>query len=194
MIYSLIVAPLILSVRTSAEVNGPPQPAVSNKTWENARNMFEVTECDETWVDASSVGLGYLWFETSAAYNYSSAIAFCERRNSSLIEIDSKEQWNFTITKLETISEKVPFSIDAFGESMVKAWWGGASDEEKEGEWVWTKSGVPVQEFVWGEGQPNNYKRKQNYFCFHKQKGQESFEGNDDIGSTRYYPLCQKKR
>ena len=59
--FILIVTPLILSVRTT--------PA-SNETLEDARSAVE---CNETWLDGSSVGLGYLWFETSRTYSYSSA-------------------------------------------------------------------------------------------------------------------------
>ena len=34
-------------------------------------------------------------------------------------------------------------------------WWGGATDKAKEGKWVWTESGLKVESFVWGEGEPN---------------------------------------
>ena len=184
--FILIVTPLILSVRTT--------PA-SNETLEDARSAVE---CNETWVDGSSVGLGYLWFETSRTYSYSSAIAFCESRNSSLIEIDSQEQWKFTIAKLKNISEKVPWRISSDG-YIWQGWWGGATNEKDGGKWVWTQSGVPVQDFAWGEGQPNiqNWNPNgQGYFCFYisPDYGLKNFVGNDFSGHEKIYPLCQQKR
>ena len=51
--------------------------------------------------------MGYLWFETSEWTNYDDAIKFCKNMNSSLIEIDSEEQFDYVANKLLTITENV---------------------------------------------------------------------------------------
>ena len=152
------------------------------------RTTTYTSECDPGWIDASSVGLGCLWFDTSAK-SYSDATIFCENMDSSLIEIDTPLQMNFTTEKLKTISETAKWQN--FEGYQWKAWWGGATDEEKEGTWTWA-SGKPVESFVWGPGQPSNT-YNQDYFCFSidNRYGKEHFIGNDC--SAKNYPLCQKK-
>ena len=72
------------------------------------RTTTSTSECDTGWIDASSVGLGCLWFDTSAK-SYSDATIFCENMDSSLIEIETPLQMNFTTEKLKTISETAKF-------------------------------------------------------------------------------------
>ena len=155
------------------------------------RTSTYTSECDTSWIDASSVGLGCLWFDTSAK-SYAEATTFCENMDSSLIEIETPLQMNFTTEKLKTISETAEWQN--FQGYQWKAWWGGATDEAKEGMWTWA-SGKPLSldSFVWGPGQPSNTEN-QDYFCFliDKHYNKENFIGNDCSGKN--YPLCQKKR
>ena len=79
--------------------------------------------CNETWVDASSVGLGYLWFDTSELMRYENAIKYCHQdRNSRLI--DTPEQMDFTTKKLMPLNGKVLWQTYANGNYR----WGGATD------------------------------------------------------------------
>ena len=143
--------------------------------------------CDE-WEDASNVSLGYLWFEQQAQLNYSQAVSFCEERLSYPIEINSKNQLNFVINKINLISENVENLT--LGGAPAKAWWGSATDKEEEGTWKWSQSGKAVEEFVWGGVEPNNYGDEHN-FCL---LNWHQYKGADVAGSHMMYPLCQQKR
>ena len=129
---------------------------------------------------------------------YGAAITFCKEKNSTLIEIDSLDQKDFIFEKLQKISGEVKWQTPPG--RKYKAWWAGATDEEEEGTWRWTQSGEPVQDFMWGGGEPNNAGNGEDYFCFIKGIPVESdndegpYKGNDCSGSSRVgYPLCQKK-
>ena len=150
------------------------------------------SDCNDDWEDASDVGLGYLWFETSETMTYGSAVTFCENRNSKLIEIDSYKQMSYIVHKLRTASS------DWWTSAWGTLWWGGATDRAQEGAWRWTQSGAAVQNFVWRVGEPNNKGGYEDYFCFFKSYhdydgSEDSFFGNDCSYSSEGYPLCQQK-
>ena len=149
-------------------------------------------ECNETWVDASSVSLGYLWFDTSELKRYENAIKYCQDRNSRLIEIYTPEQMDFTTKKLMPLNGKVLWQALHNGYRW-KAWWGGASDKVKERTWFW-ESGkpLPLNSFIWGRGEPNDY-NNEDYFCFTiNEESNPNFFGNDCRGVA--FPLCQQER
>ena len=141
------------------------------------------------WEDGRSVGLGYLWFEKDAHLTHSEAVKFCEKKHGHLIEIDSQAQLDYVVNTLKIISKNV--RVFPLGFSHAKGWWGGATDEDKEGTWLWEESGAPVQSFVWGTNpqQPNSHGDEDN-FCFLDWTG---FKGNDVAGTHKMYPLCQYK-
>ena len=155
--------------------------------------------CNENWEDASNMGLGYLWFETTLKMNYGNAITFCKDKNSSLVEIDSPEQMNYTIMRLKVISENVDwedYNIWYEGEYYTyewKGWWGGATEKE-DNSWLWTESGASLEfdSFVWGRDQPND-PNGLNYFCFVINPAVDNFYGNDKRYGSKNYPLCQQK-
>ena len=91
--------------------------------------------------------------------NYGNAVTFCKDRNSSLIEINSPEQMNYAIQKLNNISEKVDWNkYYTYYTYKWKGWWGGATEKE-DNVWIWTESGTLLvsDSFVWGPGQPNDH-------------------------------------
>ena len=113
---------------------------------------------------------------------------------SNLIEIDTVEQINYVIVKLNT------FGLGGDG------WWGGATYAQSEGTWIWPKSGQRVQDFVWGRApggceipviapcrcqEPNGCGGDEDYFSFVQGNG---YKGGDVPGSLQLYPLCQQKR
>ena len=146
------------------------------------------------WEDARYLNLGHLWFEKSSQLVYYQAKQFCEARKSNLIEIDSEDQMNYIVGRLT-------------GPRLGgKGWWGGATDAQSEGSWIWPKSGQRVQDFVWGRApggceipviapcrcqEPNNCGGDEDYFSFFRDNG---YKGADVIGSLTMYPLCQQKR
>ena len=152
------------------------------------RSNNDVPICNKDWEDADNVGLGYLWIEKSQKMNYADAKIFCESKNANLIEIESQDQMNFIKEKLKSVGE----SMDPDQRDDIY-WWGGATDEDKEGTWKWTQSGktFDTTSFVWAEGQPNNAGGNgEDYFCFWNKRG---YLGNDCGGSLKTFPLRQRK-
>ena len=152
----------------------------------HVRSNNDVPICNKDWEDADNVNLGYLWIEKSQKMNYAEAKTFCEKMNASLIEIESEEQMNFITDKLKTVGK----SINQ-GQNGDMFWWGGATDEEREGTWKWTQSGRTFDRssYVWAPGQPDNVGNGEDYFCFWNKK---DYLGND-CGPFETFPLCQRK-
>ena len=118
--------------------------------------------CNTNWEDASSEGLGYLWYKNTTM-TYSEAVTFCSDQQAQLVEIDTVEQLSFLRSKLTDFSVNVePIS---FGYEDIKPFWGGAT-KEGGNEWRWTNSRVKVQDFVWGEGEPNYLQGREDKLCF----------------------------
>ena len=106
--------------------------------------------CDEDWTDGNSVGLGYLWIERFTTCNYEEAVRYCGERHSHLIEIFTSEPMEFVVNKLMQLNTDHAIQTNCFRscpsctrECWV-GWWGGVSDEDQEGKWVWPKSGKLV--------------------------------------------------
>ena len=128
---------------------------------------------------------------------YEEAISFCKAKHSSLVEIESPEQIDFITEKLKSISNKVEWQYWSNGGSsgQWKAWWGGATDKDHENKWKWTISKVTIQDFVWGDGEPNDNNGNgdgEDFFCFIITSEESDYYGNDCSGSMNY-PLCQQK-
>ena len=151
--------------------------------------MYPLCQYKEGWEDGRSVGLGFLWFEKEAQLTHPEAVRFCEKKNSHLIEIDSQAQLDYVVNTLKIISKNV--RVFPLGFSHAKGWWGGATDEDKEGTWLWEESRAPVQSFVWATNpqQPNSHGDEDN-FSFLDWSG---FKGHDVAGTHKMYPLCQYK-
>ena len=153
--------------------------------------VTEATESGQGWEDGRHVGLGYLWFEKEAQLTHAEAVSFCKvkERNSRLVEIHSQAQLDFVVNTLKIISHDV--KVFPLGYSHAKGWWGGATDKDREGYWIWEESRRPVQSFVWATNpqQPNSH-GDEDYFCFLDWSG---FTGHDAAGTHKMYPLCQLK-
>ena len=90
--------------------------------------------CEEDWVDVRYLRLGCLWFEKFHIMNVSEAAAFCQKKKSQLIEIESPDQIQFVADTLKSLSRSVNWSYWGCDRRYVnrKAWWGGASDAGRE--------------------------------------------------------------
>ena len=86
--------------------------------------------CDDGWVDGHSVGMGCLLFKKTLK-SHPEAKTFCQGqgRTSALVEVYSPDQLNFLRGKLSVLGSD---------------WWGGATDERREGAWRWPRSGAGV--------------------------------------------------
>ena len=133
--------------------------------------------CDLGWSDAHFVNMGCLYFGTERM-NIDNANKFCGLNNSAhLVEVLTSNQMDFLVNQLQLLEIQ----------TGSKSYWGGATDFGREGQWYWMNSLLPVEDFVWGWGQPN-----------------EGYDGNyldffsDTLGSVSLsqsvrVPICQKK-
>ena len=137
--------------------------------------------CNSDFEDASLLGMGRILLKKTEKMNYQEAVTFCQKRHSTLVEIESEEQMTFVNNRLKDLDK------DSDGKPIV--WCGGASDDGAEGDWRWTQSGKKVDDFVWWPGEPGG--AHQDHFL-----GFESFRdyyGADIDGARLCYPLCQQK-
>ena len=133
--------------------------------------------CDSGWLDGSSVGLGCLMFGTDPM-TFLEANKFCYKNSAHLVEILSEAQMDYMKVELQ------------LRETMVgpRDYWGGGSDLNREGQWYWTHSLLPLEHFVWAEGEPNGG-ATENFLEFYYYK---EYNGNDIIDDDDNFPICQK--
>ena len=68
-----------------------------------------------------------------------------------------------------------------------KDWWSGGTDQESEGDWVWSDSLSPVGEFIWSPGQPDGGDQQNCLYL----NPIHHYRGRDDDCHVRKQPLCQ---
>ena len=131
--------------------------------------------CEPGWMDASSVNLGCLKFGTEAV-SYQEANSFCQENGAFLIEIFSAVQMEFMVMELQLLETL----------TGARFYWGGGTDLNREGQWYWSHSLIPIEDFVWARGQPDGGLLS-NYFVFSDQ----DYMGDDYPSSSFAYALCQ---
>ena len=134
------------------------------------------TGCEPGWMDGHSVNLGCLKFG-SEAVSYQEAHKICHEAGAFLIEIFSKGQMDFMVMELALLETL----------TGARFYWGGGTDMNREGQWYWSHSLIPIEEFVWARGQPDGGALS-NYFVFND----EDYMGEDYPSSSFAYALCQK--
>ena len=150
------------------------------------RSLDISSGCDKGWIDASFVNMGCLLIETKIITStWTSGKNFCEEKNAALVEIHSTAQMKFVSGILNSYEEQMG--------TAEYLWLAGASDAEEEGKWIWAHSGLSVQDFVWGDGEPKNG-TIENYFAFSTKTSPinygKAFSKSDDDG----FPICQKSK
>ena len=136
-------------------------------------------ECPADWVDATSMDLGCLLFNSTTAYTWEKAYGYCRSvENASLIDILTEEQLDFVRLKLYDLEEQ----------NGKELWWTGATDLGREGQWTWMGGLTPVSEFIWRAGYPNGGVTEN---CLYLNSG-GSYEGYDNPCSILYHPICMK--
>ena len=97
----------------------------------------------------------------------------CQNIDSSLLEIDSNEEFQFI---LDTYT----------GEYYI---WVGAHDREQEGQFIWQHSKQPVQKDLWALYQPNNYHGNEHCALLSRYPAGKL---HDETCSRRIYFVCEK--
>ena len=105
---------------------------------------------------------------------------YCTFNNSAhLVEVLTQDQMDFLIMELEFLE-----TTDG-----ARSYWSGGADWNREGQWYWANSLLPVEDFVWHTGQPDGGLNDGNYLDFYS--GFNYF-GSDHPGTGNFYPICQK--
>ena len=69
-------------------------------------------------------------------------------------------------------------------------WWAGGSDLSEDGEWTWSMSGRPIEDWVWGKERPEKA-AGHNFLCFHYKV---SYLGDDCYNNATWgRALCQRQ-
>ena len=134
------------------------------------------SSCDPGWSDAYFVGLGCVKFGVDPM-TYQEANEFCYNNSAYLVEIHDTDQMDFMMMELKLLETFVG----------KRNYWGGGTDMNREGQWYWSHSLIPIEEFVWARGQPDGGAMS-NYFVF----SDEDYMGDDYPSSSFAYALCQK--
>ena len=137
--------------------------------------------CPKYWTDATHVGLGCLFFNTTTKMTWPEAQISCasENNHGHLVEIFNQEQKNFLVYKA--------FEIEALT-GMGRYWWIGLTDETFEGRWIWPYSLKEAEFFAWNTGQPS-CGTNCNYVALYYG---HDYKWDDIISNgSNLYPLCQ---
>ena len=130
-------------------------------------------QCPQSWIDARHVQLGCLLFHQEGM-PWLDASKFCKNQsNAHLIEIHTEAQFDFAAEQFKSSS-----------------WWSGGTDVFREGEWIWSHSLLPVRDFVWNVGQPDNTSVNLDYLCFNT--GARQLGSDCSSSYDRGFPVCQK--
>ena len=108
---------------------------------------------------------------------YQDANTFCYNHSTLLVEVHDTDQMDFMVMELQL--------LETF--TGKRNYWAGGTDMNREGQWYWSHSLIPIEEFVWARGQPDGGALS-NYFVFND----EDYMGEDYPSSSFAYALCQK--
>ena len=134
--------------------------------------------CDPGWMDAHLEGLGCLLFGNEPG-TFEDANRFCYNNSAPLVEILTEGQMDYMVMELQLLET---FLGPRF-------YCGGGTDWNSEGRWYWANSLIPIEDFVWTKGEPNEG-IKANYFAFWPTSGY--YGADEGRGEDKYYPICQK--
>ena len=129
-------------------------------------------------MDGHLEGLGCLLFGNEQG-TFQDGNTFCHNNSAHLVEILTESQIDYMVMELQLL------------ESFLgpRTYLGGGTDWNREGQWYWANSLIPIESFVWDKGEPN-HGTEENYLGFYAELGYYCA----DLGNTRtdYYPICQK--
>ena len=142
-------------------------------------------QCEDNWIEEYSIGLGCLFIYRGSS-TFDEAREFCEKRNSSLIELDSKNQ-------LDRVSVLLKTESGDHDHTKIK-WWGGAIQlgPEEDRNWTWIESGEPVQDWVWGPSEPGTGENDNHFVLEYRASENESYYGRDFDKNNPAFPVCQR--
>ena len=142
------------------------------------RRLFNEA-CDIGWIDGNLVQIGCLLFGNDTM-NWTQAAAFCEKKNSRLVEIHDTTQKMFITSYIKI--------INAINNATI-SWWTGGTDNGKE-DWLWAQSRLPIQDFVWAPGHPI-INDKISSVCLSSGKSSKLYAYGCGSNTSSLKPICQ---
>merc|ERR1711990_936517 len=115
---------------------------------ENAQDVSS-GGCPDGWGDASFVGMGCLYFNsTEALSSWDATSSMCQTAtpSSTLVEITSEEQMAFIQMEIGVLADH----------EGGRHWWTAGTDVGINGKWFWATSLTPVEDYVWPPGFPDS--------------------------------------
>ena len=97
---------------------------------------------DGEWKDAGFLGLGCLLYSSQHTHSWQAANEFCFQRNSSLLEIENEQQFDYIVSEITEFVGNSAFSRD---------WWTSGTDWGREGRWYVANKTRPT----FGQNPPN---------------------------------------
>ena len=117
------------------------------------------SDCPMYWTDATHVGIGCLYFNTSRPTSWIEAQRSCEAAHDEahLVEIQNQEQQDYMVMKAEEISY-LTWTGDPRAQNprRLRNWWIGLTDEVTDGKFYWPYSLEKVNFTAWARGHPKN--------------------------------------
>ena len=151
-------------------------------------------DCPIFWTDATHVGMGCLYFNTSRPASWIEAQRSClaAHAGAHLVEILNQEQQDYMVMKAEEI-----FALTQNNNFVLpRNWWIGLTDEAKERKFYWPYSFKEVNFTAWARGYPKNDLNSNYVHLSYNADYQwndveeKGIKANDE-GSHHNYPICQ---
>ena len=118
---------------------------------------------------------GHSYYVYSGTYTWKKAKSLCEEKGGHLVVITSKKENKFVAGLIK--KKDVGFC------------WLGASDEKKEGNWVWV-DGTKMKYSSWAKNQPDNLKGKEDYISSYTNATKWNDKRNNKSNEIRGY-VCE---
>jgi len=146
---------------------------------EASGERVDESSCPSTWMDATSVGLGCLYFEARETLSWEAASEFCQgEQGGQLVEVHGEEQFDFLLMVLAMLGDH----------EGGQYWWLGGTDVGREGRWFWISTLTPVQGSIWQSSYPQ-HDTARNCLDFHTKNFGVS---SHNPCSTPLKPVCQR--
>lgn len=129
--------------------------------------------------------MGSYYYLGMSTLTWTEAEEDCQKEGAHLVEFDDTDEVVFVYKLALSLNEN-------WNTSKYTGFWVGASDIEKEGNWIWSRSGKNVGKGFtkWHQWQPDNYKGKEDCMmsCVNLQGN-----WNDDVCDLGMSYMCEKE-
>merc|ERR1711915_178885 len=140
-------------------------------------SLPEKSSCKSGWLDATTVGLGCLLFNSTSKMTWLAANEYCQKEDARLVEVETEAQFDFLKMELDFVDNQVSRHY----------WWTSGTDIGREGNWYWTGTLTSVGSFVWSADQPNEGVGGDCLYLIHS----DGYLAGDSACSKSRNAICQ---